>query len=80
MCGAMPGRIDEPLSSPFEPAGNYLALLSERIKVVRPRLHHLASLRQILRVVVGRLHLIPFGMRELPLDDQTGPAQLMQTR
>jgi hypothetical protein len=35
----------------------------QRVQIVRPRLHHLAALQQVLGEVVRRTHRITFGVR-----------------
>src|SRR5580658_9736684 len=43
--------------------------LAQGIQIVRPRLHHLATLRQPLRFVVSRANLVALRVRQLQLDD-----------
>jgi len=55
-----------------------LRSFAQRVKVVRPRLHHLAARRQMLCMVVGSLHCVAFRVGELSFDDIGGPAAFMQ--
>src|SRR5579883_2481531 len=48
--------------------------------VVRPLLHHLASLGEALCFVVSRPHLVALGVRELQLDDVRRIALLVEER
>jgi len=41
---------------------------SQAVQVVRPGLHHLPALRQVLGEVVGGADVVPLGVRELALD------------
>ncbi|WP_424815032.1 hypothetical protein [Ralstonia pseudosolanacearum] len=41
-------------------------------------MYHLLALRQVLRMVVGRAHLIAFYSRELALDDIRAEAHLVE--
>jgi hypothetical protein len=59
---------------------NDFAALAQGIKMIRPSLHHLPPRRQMLRMVVSRLHSVVFGMRELPLDHVRRPSLFMQQR
>jgi len=49
----------------------------ELVQVVRPLLHHLASLGQVLGEVVRRRYLVALAMRQLPLDHRMGQAEFM---
>lgn len=46
----------------------HLACLPEAVEVIGPRLHHLAARRQMLGMVVRRLHCVAFRVGQLPLD------------
>ena len=48
------------------------------IQIIRPSLHHLAPLRQVLSEVVGRAHGVALGVRELALDSLMVPALFVQ--
>jgi hypothetical protein len=41
---------------------------AQSVEVACPRLHHSSTLRQTLRAIVGAAAFVPFGMRELQLD------------
>ena len=45
---------------------------------IRPSLHHLAALGNVLRPVVRCTHLVFFNMRKLALDDIRAPAHFIQ--
>ena len=40
----------------------------QRVQIIRPSLHHLAPLRQVLCEIVGRAHGVALGVGELALD------------
>jgi hypothetical protein len=47
---------------------NDVCVFAQTVEIVRPRLYHLASLGQSLRLVVCRSDLIPLGVCQLQLD------------
>ena len=46
----------------------YLACFPKAVEVIGPRLHHLAARRQMLGMVVRRLHSVAFRVGQLPLN------------
>ena len=54
---------------------DHLAAGRELIQVVRPRLHHLATLRQVRGAVVGAPVRIAHGMGQLVLDQVRAEAE-----
>jgi hypothetical protein len=59
-------------------SSGFLALsLSQCVEIVRPRLHHLPSLREPNRAVVRRPDLVPLGVCQLQLDQIRVPPLLV---
>jgi hypothetical protein len=48
------------------------------VQVVRPLLHHLATLGEVFREVVGRAHLVAFAVRQLPFYHRMRVPELVQ--
>jgi hypothetical protein len=53
---------------------------SQAHEVIRPRLHHLSPLRQVLGIVVSRPHFVALAVRKLAFDCIAVPTLLIQQR
>ena len=56
------------------------ALSRKEIEIIRPLLHHLASLFQILGVLIGGAYLVLLDVGELGLDHVRPVAELVESR
>ena len=56
------------MSSGFSRQRYHFRAILELVQVIRPLLHHLAALRQVLGKVVCRADLVAFAVYKLPLD------------
>ena len=61
------------------PQRNDRAAIAQTIEVIRPRLHHLAALGEILRAIIRTPHFVALRMGELEFDPVGVPALLVET-